>query len=227
MRERIRLKAGDGHEFGAYVAAPEEGILGGLVVIQEIFGVNAHIRSVADRFEDNGFAAVAPALFDRIEPGIELGYDSSGMARAMSFRRRLKLEDALNDVAAALRYADERTGKPAGVVGYCFGGTLAWLSATRLEPAAAVCYYGGGIREFAGEKPRCPVMLHFGTKDPHIPKVVVDQIERLHPEVSLYRYNAGHGFNCSERSSFDLQSSQDAFARTLLFFESHLAAQHS
>lgn len=222
MGERIRLRAEDDHEFAAYLAVPKGEIRGGLVIIQEIFGVNSHIRSMVDGFGRYGMLTVAPALFDRVERDIELGYEGPGVTRGMALKSRLKLEDALRDIAAALNYVAERTGNPAGVVGYCFGGTLAWLSAVRLRPAAAVCYYGGNISKFASEKPHCPVMMHFGTKDVHIPKADVDRIQKLHPEIPLYRYDAGHGFNCNDRASFDELSSVEAFERTLSFLRDHL-----
>src|SRR5215471_19282143 len=144
--------------------------IAGLIVIQEAFGVNAHIRSVADTYAKDGFLAIAPAIFDRIERGVELGYTGSDREQGIAFARKLNLDDAVKDVAAAM--AQLRTGglTKLGVIGYCLGGTLAWLSATRLEPAAAVGYYGGGIGRFAGEDPRCPVMLHFGAMDKHIPR---------------------------------------------------------
>ena len=143
MGEHISLRAADGQELGAYVAHPDSEPFAGLVVVQEIFGVNAHIRRVTDGWAKDGFLAVAPALFDRIEPNVELGYEGADMQRAMSFIPRLNMEKSLLDVHAAVDYVAKATGKKVGVVGYCFGGTLAWLAATRLPVEAAVGYYGG------------------------------------------------------------------------------------
>src|ERR1700729_2779504 len=149
MSKVVKLKASDGHELDAYVAEPEGKPSGGLVVVQEIFGVNQHIRSVADRFAKEGFFTVAPALFDRVEPHVELADAGDDMQKAMALVQKINIEDAVKDVEAALHYAAKETGKPAGVVGYCYGGTLAWLAATRLTPTAAVGYYGGHIARFA------------------------------------------------------------------------------
>src|SRR5580658_5017128 len=165
MGIHVTLKASDGHELNAYVARPAGEPIGGLVVVQEIFGVNAHIRSVADGYARDGFLAVAPALFDRIERGVELGYEGADMQRARSFIPKLDIEKSLADVAAAIEFAGIATGKKVGVIGYCYGGTLAWLAAARLHPAAAVGYYGGRIGNYAAEKISAPVMLHFGRQD--------------------------------------------------------------
>src|SRR5271155_1843935 len=143
MGTTVKLRASDGHELDAYVAQPDGKPWGGLVVLQEIFGVNQHIRSVADRFAQEGFYAVAPALFDRVERNVELRGDGEGAQKGMAIAQKINIDDAVRDVDAALQYAAKETGKPAGVVGYCYGGTLAWLSAIRLSPAAAVGYYGG------------------------------------------------------------------------------------
>src|ERR1035438_3031615 len=151
MSEYVNLQTADGHELSAYVARPEGEPLAGLVVVQEIFGVNAHIRSVADGYARDGFLAVAPALFDRIERGVELGYEGADMQRAMGFIPKLDAEKSLADVAAAIVFAESATGKKVGVVGYCYGGTIAWLAAARLHPGAAVGYYGGRISNCADE----------------------------------------------------------------------------
>ncbi|MGH9640662.1 MAG: dienelactone hydrolase family protein, partial [Bryobacteraceae bacterium] len=183
MSEHITLTAADGHKLDAYVAHPEDEPIAGLVIVQEIFGVNAHIRSVADGYAKDGFLAVAPALFDRIRPGIELGYDGADMQTAIGLAPKLNPEKSLEDVAAALDFAASATGKKTGVVGYCFGGTLAWLAATRLHPAAAVGYYGGRIANYAAETPSAPVLLHFGKQDAHIPADAVEKVHAAHPEV--------------------------------------------
>lgn len=223
MSERVRLTAADGHELEAYLARPQGEPVAGLVVVQEIFGINEHIRSVADGYARDGFLAVAPALFDRYERGVELRYEGADMQKAMSFIPRLDIDAAVRDTASALDYVGEQTGKNCGVIGYCFGGTVAWLAATRLHPDAAVGYYGGNIARFASDQPQCPVMLHFGTKDQHIPKEQVDKIAATHPDVEIYWYDAGHGFNCDARSSFDAESAKLARARSLEFLARNLS----
>lgn len=222
MSETISIRAKDEHDLDAYVAHPEGEPIGGLVVVQEIFGVNAHIRSVADGWAKDGFLAVAPALFDRIEKGVELEYSGADMEKARSFIPKLDMEKSLMDTAAALAYAREQTGKKCGVIGYCFGGSLAWLAATRLKADAAVGYYGGQIAKHLDETPECPVMLHFGKKDKHIPQADVDKIVDAHREVEVFRYDADHGFNCDARASYDAGSAKLARERSLEFLKKQL-----
>ena len=222
MSEQVKLRAADGHQLSAYVARPQGEPAAALVVVQEIFGVNPHIRSVADGFASDGFLAVAPALFDRLQPGIELDYEGADLQTAMSLIPRLDADEALADIAAAIDYAKTQTGGKVGVVGYCFGGTLAWLTACRLH-AVAVGYYGGRIGSYAAETPNAPVMLHFGSQDTHIPASEVEKVHSAHPEVEVYWYNAGHGFNCDARSSYDVAAASEARQRTLAFFNKHLA----
>ncbi len=222
MNQYVTLQAADGHALSAYVARPEGKPLAGLVVVQEIFGVNAHICSVADGYAQDGFLAVAPALFDRVERGVELAYEGADLQRAMSFIPRLDAEKALLDVAAALAFAATSTGKKVGVVGYCYGGTLAWLAASRLHAAAAVGYYGGRIANHANDKLTAPVMLHFGKQDAHIPAAEVAKVHAAHPEVEIHWYDAGHGFNCDARASFDPQAAREARERSLTFLSKHL-----
>lgn len=219
MGEWVKLRAADGQELAAWVARPEGEPIAGLVVVQEIFGVNAHIRSVTDGWAKDGFLAVAPALFDRIEPGVDLKYEGADMELARSFIPRLNVERALLDTKAAMEYAASATGKKVEVIGYCFGGTVAWLAATRLGAAAAVGYYGGRIANYADENPACPVMLHFGRQDAHIPVAEVEKVQALHPEVEVYWYDAGHGFNCDARSSYNAPASNEARDRSLAFLK--------
>jgi len=225
MGERVKLSASDGHELEAYAARPDGEPIAGLVVVQEIFGVNAHIRSVSDGYAKDGFLAVAPALFDRYERGVELGYDGEDMQKAMGISQKLRtdIDAAVRDIGAAIDFARGQTGKKCGVIGYCLGGTLAWLSATRLKADAAVGYYGGLIAMFAAEQPQAPVMLHFGKQDQHIPKEEVDTVAAAHPEVEIYWYDAGHGFNCGARSSYDAISAKLARERSLEFLKKNLA----
>jgi carboxymethylenebutenolidase len=217
MSQVVKLQASDGHELDAYVARPDGKPWGGLVVVQEIFGVNQHIRAVADRFAHEGFLTVAPALFDRIERNVELSDTAEDRQKGIALAQYLAIDDAVKDVDAALQYAGKEVGKPAGVVGYCYGGTLAWLSATRLAPAAAVGYYGGQIGRFAEEKPRAPVLLHFGKHDSHIPPEEV-----AHPEVEIFWYDAGHAFHNDTRANYNERVAQEAMARTLVFLNRHL-----
>jgi carboxymethylenebutenolidase len=223
MSEYVTLHAADGHALSAYVARPTSDPVAALVVIQEIFGVNPHIRSVADAYAKDGFLAVAPALFDRIQPGIELAYEGPDMQTARSLIPKLDPEKALTDVAAAIDYASSATGKKVGVIGYCFGGTIAWLAATRLHPAAAVGYYGGRIANYADETPTAPVMLHFGRQDAHIPAEEVEKIQAAHSEVEIHWYDAGHGFNCDARASYNPAAAKEARQRSLSFLQHHLA----
>jgi carboxymethylenebutenolidase len=223
MGDWIRCEADDGHVLDAWRATPGGPPRGGVVVIQEIFGVNAHIREVAEGFAAEGFVAVAPALFDRVERGVELDYDEAGIARGADLaRNRLDHERTLADVAAAVPAAAE--GGTVGVVGYCFGGLLAWLAACRLDGvAAASSYYGGGVARFASLQPRCPVILHFGARDAHIPPEDVEAVRSAHPECPVHVYDADHGFACDHRGSFDAAAEALARQRTLALFGEHLA----
>ena len=223
MDENVKLKADDGHELDAYISHPAGEPIAGLVVLQEAFGVNRHIRSVADGYAKDGFLAIAPALFDRIERGVELGYEGEDRQRGLALARQSNPADNVKDIAAALQYVREKTGRKVGVIGYCYGGTMAWLAATRLDPAAAVGYYGGHIAHFATETPLAPVMLHFGKLDQHIPKEDVDKVQAAHPEVSIFWYEAGHGFNCNDRASYNADAAKLARERSLEFLKKHLA----
>lgn len=223
MSASRKLKAADGHELGAYVAKPNGDPIAGLVVVQEIFGVNAHIQSVADSYAKNGFLVVAPALFDRIEPGLELGYEGADLQKALSLIPKLAPDKSLADIEAAIEFACSATGKKVGVIGYCFGGTLAWLAATRLHPNAAVVYYGGRIGNYADETPNAPVMMHFGKKDTHIPAEEVEKVHAAHPEVEIFWYDAGHAFNCEPRPSYNAEAARLARERSLEFLKRRLA----
>jgi carboxymethylenebutenolidase len=223
MSETVKLKSADGHELDAYIASPIGEPIAGLVVIQEIFGVNRHIRSVAEEFARDGFLAVAPALFDRIERGVELSYEGADAKKGVDLLQKLDINKSLEDVAAALEYTRQQTGKKSGVIGYCYGGLLAWLSATRLHPDAAVGYYAGRIGNFANENPTAPVQLHFGKLDTHIPVEQVNKVAEAHPDVEINWYeNAGHGFNCDMRASYNAQASALARDRALAFLRNHL-----
>jgi carboxymethylenebutenolidase len=228
MSEWIKLKAEDGHELSAYVSRPVGQAVGALVLVQEIFGVNAHIRSVADGYAKDGFLVVAPALFDRSERDIELKYEGVDLQRAYEFYQKLSPETALLDVAAAYGWAKE-SGKRIGMIGYCYGGFMSWLAATRgetlkMEPSCCVGYYPGGIGQVASEEPSCLVMLHFGTEDSHIGQDQIEAVRSAHPEVEIYVYEgASHGFNCDARSSYHAPSAALARERTLSFLKAHIA----
>lgn len=216
----IDLTAADGHGLQAYEALPAGTPRGGIVVVQEIFGVNAHIRGVADGYAAEGYRVIAPALFDRVRPGIELGYTDADIAEGRKIRGQLTFDQALADVAAARKALGD--GK-VGIVGYCWGGTVTWLAAARLPGfAAASSYYGGGIGQFAAEHPRCPTQCHFGEKDHAIPIDEVNAVRNANPAVGIYTYPAGHGFNCDARASFDAPSAKLARERTLAFFREHV-----
>lgn len=215
MGNYLRLTAEDGHELGAWRADPEGAPKGGVVVLQEIFGVNSHIRSVCDRLAAEGYVAVAPALFDRYERDFESGYSPGEVEVARGFIGRLDWDGLMADTRAA---ADLLRGETdaVSVVGFCLGGSLAFAAATRLEGiAAASCYYGGRIVQLADEIPRCPTQLHFGEADHSIPMSDVETVRAKRPDVELYVYPAGHGFNCDERAAFDPQSAALAWQRTL------------
>lgn len=222
MGETIKLKAADGHELSAYRAGPAD-TRRGLVVVQEIFGVNGHIRNVCDRFAAQGYAVVAPALFDRAERGVELGYQPPDIARGRELRGKVPDAGVMADVVAAAGALPQ--GARLGIVGYCWGGTVAWWGATRTKLfAAASGWYGGGIAGTRDEQPNCPVQLHFGEKDASIPLGDVEAIRAAHPEVDVHVYaGAQHGFGCDERASYSARDYATAQERTLAFFARHLA----
>jgi carboxymethylenebutenolidase len=218
---KLTLTASDGHSFGAYRADPAGAPKGAVVVVQEIFGVNHHIRSVTDRFAAAGYAAIAPQLFDRFERDFETGYTPEDIARARRFLADIDW-DAFNRDVAAARDAVAAAG-PVAVVGFCIGGSIAFLAATRLDGfAAAVGFYGGQIAKFAAEVPRCPTELHFGDQDTGIPLKDVEAIRAKRPEVEIFIYPAGHGFHCDERASYDAPSAKLAWDRTLEFLEKQM-----
>ena len=224
-----QLRAADGYAFGVYEALPTGEAKGGIVVIQEIFGVNAHIREVAGGFAKDGYAVLAPAVFDRVERNVELGYDGEGMSRGRTLAfDGLRQEDTLADLQATV----EEAGKygEVGVVGYCYGGLLTFLAACRLDGiACASAYYGGGIAGVVGDGtppaesvPKCPTIMHFGALDAHIPLTDVERIKRALPEVPVHVYDADHGFNCDHRGSFHADSAAVARKRTIELFAAHV-----
>ena len=221
MGEFVKLTASDGFTFDCYKAMPAGNKpRGGLLLIQEIFGVNSHIRGVADGFATEGYAVMAPALFDRGSPKFEVGYTPEDIAAGREMRAKVGWDEAVLDMAATVE-ALKPHGK-VGAVGYCWGGSLAWLTATRIGMAASVCYYGGQIAMFKGESPKNPVMMHFGEKDHGIPLTDVEAIRAAHPTAQVFTYPAGHGFNCDQRGDFDSASSALARQRTVTFLAGHI-----
>jgi carboxymethylenebutenolidase len=221
MGTTLELTAADGHRFAAYRADPSGKPRGGLVVVQEIFGVNSHIRSVADGYAADGYLAIAPALFDRTERGVEIGYSQPEIDRGRAIMQKLSMDAALMDVTAALK-AVASAGKT-GIVGYCWGGTVAWVAAAKVDGlACAAPYYGGSILANKDLKPRCPVLLHFGETDHAIPIGEVRAMKAARPELTMHIYPAGHGFNCDQRGSYHAESAKLARERTLEFFRKQL-----
>jgi carboxymethylenebutenolidase len=223
MGQNVMLQAEDGHKLGGYRADPSGQPRGGLVIIQEIFGVNSHIRSVCDGYAADGYVALAPALFDRVEPNIQLGYEQADIVRGREIRGKIGWDTMMIDVRAAVQTLQKDRLK-IGVIGYCMGGSVAWLAATRLDGlSAAVGYYGGAIADFANERPRCPVLLHFGETDTSIPKEHWEKIKAAHPQIPMHIYPAaGHGFSCDQRASYHEPSARLARQRTLDFLRQHI-----
>jgi len=217
----MELTAADGFKLAAYRADPAGKVRGALVVAQEIFGVNSHIKSVCDGFAADGYVAIAPALFDRYERGVDIGYTAADIAKGRELKGKTTIDAALRDVAAA-RDAVSSSGK-VGVVGYCWGGYVAWMTASRLPGfACAIPYYGGGMLEASGEEPKCPLIAHFGERDANIPVAGVRELAAAHPEAQVYIYAADHGFNCDQRGSYDAAAAKLARERTLAFLQRHV-----
>jgi len=228
MGNMIELKAADGHTFAAYVAQPTGKAKGAVVVLQEIFGVNAHIQEVADGYAQAGYVAVAPATFDRQQRGVNLGYKPEDMSAGFALKTAIEALPApgvIADIQAAVDHATSVSGGKVGVVGYCWGGLLTWRAACLVKGvAAAAPYYGGGVTTAAemARQPHCPVQAHFGAKDHWIPLDTVEAFRQAHPQVEVHVYDADHGFNCNHRASFDAAAADQARARALAFFAAHV-----
>lgn len=223
MGEKTTVISSDGFELDAWLALPEGTPKAGIVVIQEIFGVNSHIREVVDGFAADGYAALAPALFDRAEKGVELGYegDDFGKGAGLAFNE-LKMPTTIRDLMASVEILAQY-GK-VGAVGYCYGGLMAYLSACNIDTlSCSVGYYGGGIANQLSQRPKIPLMLHFGEQDAHIPMTDVDKIKEVMPDIPVHTYDADHGFNCDHRSSYNEAAAKQARERTLAFFAEHLS----
>ena len=224
MGQFIQLKAADGFTVPAYVAEPQGKPRGAVVVVQEIFGVNSHIRSVADRFAAEGYLAVAPATFERVKPGVDLGYTEADMNAGFALKTavtELPGAGVLQDIQAAIDHAAKAGGGKVGIIGFCWGGLLTWQAACTLTGlSAAVPYYGGGVTAPAeiARQPQCPVMAHFGDQDHWIPMDGIEAFRKAHPEVEVHIYAANHGFNCDQRGSHNEAAANQARERTLKFF---------
>lgn len=214
------IMARDGHEFRCFLAPPPGAPRGAIVVIQEIFGVNSHIRAVTDDYAAQGYVAIAPSLFDRVRKGLELGYSAEDVQTGRGYVMQLAHDKILKDLAAAIAVV-KHAGR-VGVVGYCWGGALAYLAACELPIACAVSYYGARIPQYLDKKPRRPVMYHFGGRDASIPPETIERIRAADPNGIIHRYPAGHGFNCTERADYEPRSAALARERSLEFFARHL-----
>ena len=222
MGQDIRLTASDNFQLGGYRAEPKTAPKAAVVVIQEIFGVNHHIRAVCDRLADEGYVAIAPAMFDRLEPNFTSGYSPEEIAVARKFVASPDWTAMLRDTQAAID-AVKNVG-PVGIIGFCLGGSVAYAAATKLSGlSAAIGYYGGAIVRFADDKPNVPTQLHFGEKDAGIPLSDVEAIRAKRPEVDIHVYpGAQHGFHCDERASYDKASADIAWPRSMDFFAKYL-----
>lgn len=221
MSETVEIVAEDGHRLAAYRVGPASAQRA-LVVVQEIFGVNRHMRDVSDRFAAEGYAVICPALFDRVQRGVELGYEADGIARGLKLRAGVAADKTVLDIEAAAAKLPE--GARIGIVGYCWGGTIAWWGATRTKCfQAASCWYGGGIAAAAGETPNCPVQMHFGDRDGSIPMKDVAAIRAAQKDAEIFIYpGAQHGFGCDQRPSYSAPDAALAQRRTLDFLARYL-----
>lgn len=221
MSEFTTIMARDGHEFQAWLAAPAGRARGAVVIVQEVFGVNSHIRAVTDGYAAEGYVAIAPAFFDRVRRRIDLGYSAAELQEGQGYVKQLQRDKTLADLSAAIAVV-KHAGR-VGVVGYCWGGTIAYVAACELPIACAVAYYGGSITKELEKHPKCPVMYHFGELDKHIPASEIAKIKAADPKGEFYLYPAGHGFNCDQRGSYDAASAALARERSLAFLAKRVA----
>jgi carboxymethylenebutenolidase len=218
MGQALELTADDGHRFAAYRADAAGKPKGGIVVIQEIFGVNKHIREVADGFARDGYLALAPNLYDRSSKrGVDLGYTPEDIAEGRQYREQFSWDDSMRDLRAVVALL-KAEGLKVGSVGYCWGGTMSYLAGTRLPVDGAVVYYGGQIIPYVNERARCPLLMHFGARDKSIPLSDVELIRAAHPEATVHVYQADHGFNCDHRGQYNEAAAAQARQRTMEFF---------
>ncbi len=229
MGKFITLPSADGFSLPAYVAEPAGQAKGAIVVVQEIFGVNAHIQDVTNRFAEQGYLAIAPAAFERVRPGVDLGYNESTIKDGIALKTAamaLPADAVLQDIQAAIDFAGKTSGGKVGIIGFCWGGLLTWQAACKLNGlSAAVPYYGGGMVGEAemARQPKVPVMAHFSDHDHSVPMEGVEAFRKAHPEVDVHIYNADHGFNCDHRGAYNEAAAKQARERTLGFFASQLA----
>lgn len=224
MADWVRLKAADGHEFDAYRAVPEGAPRGGVVIVQEIFGLTPHMLAVADQYAEHGFVAVAPAVFDRVERNIV--YDYANIEQGRETMRRLEWPNTMADVAAAAAALGNTLR--VGVVGFCWGGTVAHVAASELPIAAAVSYYGTAVARMLDRKPKCPVLYHFGSRDRSIPPADIERIREAVPHGTFHVYEgAEHGFDCRDRAAYSPRDAAVAFDRSLEFLRRHLGPAHA
>ena len=221
MGADLKLPAAAGHQLDAYKAEPDGSVRGGVVIIQEIFGVNDDIRETVDNFAKEGYVAIAPALFDRHERDAVLDFNEDGMAKGRALKSALDWDDVIKDVDAAIDELDG-AGK-IGVVGFCMGGSVAWFAAARSRVSAVACYYGGDILTNSSETPKCPVMFHWGAEDAVFPLDGAAAVEADHPDNPSFIYEgAGHGFSCSRRGSYHKKAAGQAMERTLEFLAANI-----
>ena len=221
MGKMIELTASDGHKLAAWRAEPAGKPRGAIVVIQEIFGVNSHIKQVADGYAADGYLAIAPAMFDRVQKGFDVGYAPEDIAKGRELRAKVTTEMAMQDAQAAVNEA-KKSGR-VGMVGYCWGGFVTWMASAQVSGlACAAPYYGGGILDHTDIEPKVPVMGHFGDKDQHIPVEGVKQLAAKHSKHQIFIYAADHGFNCDHRGSYNAAAAKQARERTLGFFRQHV-----
>jgi len=222
MGQFTELTASDGHKLAAYVAQPSGKPRGGVVVIPEIFGVNSHIQQVTDSYAVDGYLAVSPAMFDRVQRNYDTGYSQPEIQAGVAIMQKLDWKQAILDVEAAI--GEAKKGGKVGIVGYCFGGTVSWVAAAQAKGlACAVPYYGGGMPNFINENPKVPTMCHFGEQDQSPTLAQAKEIAAKHPEIAANYYpGAGHGFNCDQRGSWNAEAAKLARSRTVEFFRKHL-----
>ncbi len=223
MGEWIEIASSDGFALACYTAVPKGAPKGGILVIQEIFGVNAHIREVADSYAADGYLAWAPSFYDRVERRFECGYTPEEIAKARDIMAGSSFDTAVQDMAAAVEGLRATGASKIGSVGYCWGGSSSFLAATRIGIDASVCYYGGQIARFRDETAKNPLLMHFGEQDHGIPMEDVEAIRVAQPGAEVHLYPAGHGFNCNHRADFHEESAGLARARSLAFFAQHTA----
>ena len=220
MGTPVRLTASDGFVLDAWRAAPETP-RGALVVIQENAGLTDHIKDVCEGFAQEGYLSVAPALFDRVGRNLVFGYEPSELAARRATRDKVDVQRTLLDVAAAI--AEASAGGKVGIIGYCWGGSISWLAAAELTGlSCAVSYYGTGILRLSDKEPKCPMLLHWGSRDPNALPDEVRNLESAHPKAQSFMYEAGHAFNNPEVAAFDAEIVALARKRTLEFFRRHL-----